>query len=90
MATGVVLNIRIPESTHDTLATLAKVEQRSITAMARLLIEEAIEVRLQEGGGSRRREGGPEQEERVESALERLMGQAEKSEKSRAQRKGEQ
>jgi hypothetical protein len=76
MATGVVLNIRVPESMHDTRGTLAKVEHRSVTAMARLLLEEAIAVRLAEGGKSRRREGGPDQEERVESAFEKLMGRA--------------
>jgi hypothetical protein len=40
MATGVVLNVRVPEETHDTLAALAKLEHRSITATARELINE--------------------------------------------------
>jgi len=78
MATGVVLNIRVQESTHEALAKLAKVEQRSIMAMARLLIEEAIEVRIREGGESRRPQGGPEQEVRIESAFEKLMGRPDK------------
>jgi hypothetical protein len=76
MATGVVLNIRVPESMHDTLGALAKVEHRSVTAMARLLLEEAIALRVAEGGKSRRGEAGPDQEERVESSFEKLMGRA--------------
>jgi hypothetical protein len=75
MATGVVLNIRVSETTHDALAALAKLEHRSTTAMARELIEEALEARRQQGGGSRRREGiQTDKEERVESAFEKLMG----------------
>jgi hypothetical protein len=78
MATGVMLNIRISEATHDALADLAKLEHRSITAMARELIDEALVVRRQEGGGSRRREGIQTGiEERVESAFEKLVGRPE-------------
>lgn len=83
MATGVVLNIRVPEEAYDEIAALAKLEQRSIPAMDRQLIEEAIEARQQSGGGSRR--GGGVQtgkEERVESAFERLMGRPDKAPQS--------
>ena len=70
-----MLNIRVSEATHDALADLAKLEHRSITAMARELIDEALDVRRQQGGGSRRREGLQTGiEERVESAFEKLMG----------------
>lgn len=80
MATGVVLNIRVSEETHAALTSLAKLEQRSIMAMARELIEEALETRRQQGGGSRRREGiQTGQEERVESAFEKLMGGSDNS-----------
>jgi len=78
MATGLVLNVKISEQSHDALAALAKLEHRSLTAMARELIEEALEVRRQQGGGSRR-EGGVQtgKEERVESTFEKLMGRSE-------------
>jgi hypothetical protein len=78
MATGVVLNIRVPEEAHEAIAALAKLENRSITAMARELIDEALEARRQKGGGSRRREGiQTGKEERVDSAFEKLMGRPE-------------
>ncbi|MBL8852043.1 MAG: ribbon-helix-helix protein, CopG family [Planctomycetaceae bacterium] len=78
MATGVVLNVRVSEQAHDALAALAKLEHRSVTAMARELIDEALEVRRQQGGGSRRA-GGVQtgKEERVESAFEKLVGRSE-------------
>jgi len=79
MATGVMLNLRVAESTHGELAALAKLEERSITAMARVLIDEALESRRQQGGGSSRQQRGPEQPERSVSEFERLMGQPEKS-----------
>lgn len=78
MASGLVINVRVGEATHDQLAALAKLEQRSIVAMARELIEEALEARRQQGGGSRRQQRGPEQPERTQSEFERLMGQSEK------------
>jgi len=78
MASGTVINVRVAESTHKELATLAKLEERSIMAMARVLIEEALESRRQQGGGSRRAQRGPEQPERAQSEFERLMGQSEK------------
>lgn len=75
MATGVVLNIRVSEETHAALAALAKLENRSIMAMSRELIDEALEARRQQGGGSRRREGiQTDKEDRVESAFEKLVG----------------
>jgi hypothetical protein len=75
MATGVVLNIRVSEETHEALAALAKLENRSIMAMSRELIDEALEARRQQGGGSRRREGiQTDKEDRVESAFEKLVG----------------
>jgi hypothetical protein len=78
MANGVMLNVRVAESTHDELAALAKLEQRSITAMARKLIDEALAARRQQGGAPRRREGiQTGQEERAESAFEKLLGRAE-------------
>ena len=75
MATGIVLNVRVTEATNEALAALAKLEHRSIPAMARELIDEALEARRQQGGGSRRA-GGVQtgKEERVESAFEKLMG----------------
>lgn len=77
MATGIVLNVRVSEATNDALAALARLEHRSVTAMARELIDEALETRRQQGGGSRRA-GGIQtgKEERVESAFEKLMGRA--------------
>ena len=78
MTKGVVLNIRVPGATHDALAELAKLEHRSLTAMARQLIDEALEVRRQQGGGSRRREGiQTGVEEPVQSAFEKLVGRPE-------------
>ncbi|MFO1093509.1 MAG: hypothetical protein U0992_09380 [Planctomycetaceae bacterium] len=77
MASGTVINVRVAESTHDELAALSKLEQRSIMAMARVLIEEALETRRQQGGGSRRQQRGPEVSERPQSEFERLMGQPE-------------
>ena len=78
MATGVVLNIRVSGATHDALVELAKLEHRSLTAMARELIDEALKVRQQQGGGSRRREGIQTGIEKpVESAFEKLVGRPE-------------
>ena len=75
MATGVVLNVRVSEEAHEAIMALAKLEHRSITAMARELIDEALQVRRQQGGGSRRREGiQTGKEEREESAFEKLVG----------------
>lgn len=73
--TDVVLKVRVTSETHESLSALARLEHRSITAMARELIDEAIKARQEQGGGSRRREGiQTDKEERIESAFEKLIG----------------